>query len=42
MTDVNSSALLGLFSTMMGISDHRKRVSVVVPGPGLTSDLSFR
>ena len=42
VTDVNSSALLGLFSTMMGIRDHRNRLAVVVPGPALTSDLSFR
>ncbi len=42
VTEVNSSALDGLLSTMMGIGDHRNRFAEVVPGPAWTLDLSLR
>ena len=42
VTEVKSSALPGLLSTMMGIGGHRKRFCAVVPGPAWTSDLSLR
>ena len=41
VTDVKRSALARLFSTTMGISDHRKRFVSETPGPDLTLDLSL-
>ena len=40
VTERKRSALLALFSTMMGMGAHLRRLAEVTPGPGATRDLA--